>query len=274
MEKKLVMPRIDLNLCKFNIALFLRAILLLSPILLLFYQENGLSVNELFLFQGIFYLTSIIVETPVGYLSDNMSRRNLLILSFIIFISIAVLWFFYHGYWIILIGEMLFAVSKVMMDNAMSGYLYDYLTSKGESTRMVNYYGYLNFYLALGTAFAALLGTYFYAKFGSHFILISEFCLVLVSIFLVLSIPNIKRQNHDGVQKFFVNMKAICSNKAIIYYILYSGILTSYSILFALSFQPLMQNAMFPVMLFGVAAFFNHGLRALAGVVAGGGAIS
>ena len=61
---------IDTNIWKFNLALFLRAIILLSPVLLLFYQENGLTVKDLFFFQGIFYLTSILSELPVGYISD------------------------------------------------------------------------------------------------------------------------------------------------------------------------------------------------------------
>ena len=56
---------------------------------------------------------------------------------------------------------------------------------------------------------------------------------------------------------------------AILTGILYSGLLTSYSILFALSFQPLMQNALFPIALFGVISFCNHGMRALSGVISG-----
>ena len=41
------------------------------------------------------------------------------------------------------------------------------------------------------------------------------------------------------------------------------------SILFAVSFQPLMQLAAFPVILFGAVSFFNHGLRAFFSMLAG-----
>lgn len=267
--------KLDIQICKFNIALFLRAILLLSPVMLLFYQENGLTVKDLFFFQGIFYLTSILSEAPIGYLSDTISRKKLLILSFIIFLGIYILWSFFHGYYIILAGEILFGISKVMMDNSMSGYLYDYLNCYQDKKNMVKYYGYLNFYLSLGTALGALAGTYIYTVFGSHKILISEIVLILISIMLTISLPSIKSIKNNTKTifkkiKLYLNVTSeIYNNIYIKYYILYSGLLTSYSILFALSFQPLMQNALFPIALFGVIAFCNHGIRALSGVIAG-----
>lgn len=43
--------------------------------------------------------------------------------------------------------------------------------------------------------------------------------------------------------------------------------LTSFSIVFALSFQPIMQKAMVPILFFGYAAFCNHGIRAIASII-------
>lgn len=268
-------PKFDINILKFNTALFFRAMLLLSPVMLLFYQENGLTVKDLFFFQGIFYLTSIASEIPVGYLSDNISRKKLLIISFIIFMGFYTLWLFCHGYYVILAGEILFGISKVMMDNAMSGYLYDYLAFNDNKSAMVKYYGYLNFYLSLGTALAGLIGTYMYSKFGSGTVIISEIILIMCSIMLVVSLPSIKSVKtkteviSQKITRFFDAVKDLYKNVSIKYYIFYAGILTSFSILFALSFQPLMQNALFPIFLFGVIAFVNHAVRALSGIVAG-----
>ena len=268
----------DFQICKFNIALFLRAVLLLQPVILFFYNENNLSVQDLFFFQGIFYLVSILSEIPVGYLSDNISRKKLLIISFLIFLFITVLWLFFKGYYVILTGEILFAISKVMMDNANSGYLYDYLENKN----MVKYWGYLNFYLAFGTAVAAIVGTFLYQHYGSEFILIVETVLISISILLVTSLPDIKPIKEQSITQLSVvndfrnkiedfknSVKNIYSKTEMRHYIFYSGLLSSLSILFAVSFQPLMQHAMFPVALFGVVAFINHGIRALSGVVAG-----
>jgi MFS family permease len=272
------LKNLDFQICKFNIALFLRSVLLLQPIILFFYNENRLSVQDLFFFQGIFYLVSILSEIPVGYLSDNISRRRLLIISFLIFLFITVLWLFFKGYYVILAGEILFAISKVMMDNANSGYLYDYLENKN----MVKYWGYLNFYLAFGTAVAAIVGTFLYQHYGSHCILLVETVLISISILLITSLPDIKPEadkslNNLSIVKDFKakfdnfkdSVRNIYSQASMRHYIFYSGLLSSCSIMFAVSFQPLMQHAVFPVALFGVVAFINHGIRSLSGVVAG-----
>jgi MFS family permease len=265
---------IDFNICRFNTALFLRAVLLLTPVTLLFYQENGLSVQDLFLFQGIFYLVSILLELPVGYLSDNISRKKLLVFSFCVYIFGMSLWLFNRSYYAILAGEILFGASKVMMDNSMSGYLYDYLDKNNSVIKMNKYYGYLQFYLALGTAIASIIGAFMYAKFGSVSILVSEILLISTSILLVLPLPNITPHKRNAnpicerLRNFKKTTKNICKNKSIIHHIFYSGFLISYSILFALSFQPLMQKALFPIFMFGVITFANHGIRAISGIVA------
>lgn len=259
----------NIDICKFNTALFLQSILLLTPVTLLFYQENGLTVGELFLFQSIFYLTSIIMEIPIGYLSDTINRKNVLIISFSIYFFIITMWLCFKGYWIILLGETLYGISKVMKDNAASGYLYDYLKSTNRQETMATQYGYLNFYLAIGTTVAALVGTFLFVHYGSHVILITQMFIVALSIFLLCLLPKCFHDNNrhvDNIKERIVHFadaaKKIYKNESIMNYIYYSGLLTSFSVLFALSFQPLMQNAMFPIALFGIAAFLNHGTRA------------
>ena len=114
-----------------------------------------------------------------------------------------------------------------------------------------------------------------YSKLGSKIVIFSEIILVLLSVFLVMSLPQIKsvpRKLDSICQKlksFFRASKDLCKDVSISYYVFYSGLLTSFSILFALSFQPLMQGALFPLFLFGIVAFSNHAVRALSGVVAG-----
>jgi len=258
-----------------NIALFIRAMILLSPIMLLFYQENGLSVKELFFFQGIFYLVSITIELPVGYIADCFSKKKVLIFSFLAFLSGIVLWYFFSGYAIILTGEILFAISKVSMDISSSGYLYDYLASCNMQQNMSKYWGYLNFFLAGGTAAVGIIGAYLYSHFGSSNVLILEMILITSGICLLLMLKNIPSAKTEKIKiserykDFVCGLKYVWHNEKIKGYILYSGLLVSLSILFALSFQPLMQKAAFPVVLFGVVSFTNHGIRAISSAIAG-----
>lgn len=249
--------------------------ILLSPIMLLFYQENGLTVKELFFFQGIFYLVSILIELPIGYFSDLFSKKKVLMVSFSIFLFAIVLWYFFKGYWIILAGEILYAVSKVSMDISASGYLYEYLKSANLEGEMPKYLGYMNFYLAAGTATVGFLGAFLYSHFGSSKMLILEFILITIGILLLNFLTPVAASKNnlltlkEKYKDFLCGIKFILEDKKIKYYILYSGLLTSISILFAVSFQPLMQLAAFPVILFGAVSFFNHGLRAFFSMLAG-----
>ena len=273
MKNKLA--KIDFNIFNFNAALFLRAIILLTPVMLLFYQENGLSVSDLFLFQSIFYLSSILLEIPVGFLSDLIPKKNILLISVGIFLSVATLWLNFKGFYVILSGEILMSVSKVMMDNSMSGYMYDYLSASKKSEKMPKNYGYLNFCLALGTAVASIIGALIFSKYGSHNLLLTQICLITISILLILRLPSVhvpKGTIAGILMKFhaFLHItKTIIKNPSITSYIFYSGFLTAFSIMFALSFQPILLFAGLPVILFGIAAFTNHGVRALSGLSVG-----
>lgn len=261
------------NIIYFNFAFFLRAMLLLQPIMLLFYQWNGLTVKDFFFFQGVFYLSSIILEIPVGYISDIISKKKLIIVSFIIYLGISILWLFSHGYYIVLAGEVCFALSKVIMDNTMSGYLSDYLNSNNQSNLMTQYYGKLNFYLSMGTTVAALIGTWLYKYYGIKVILITEILVLALAIFLMNKLPNFEhisvKDFTKHLKQYYVNVKTVFFNPKLKYYILYSGLLTSFSILFAMSFQPLMQNALCPIALFGIITCANHFVRAISGIFAG-----
>ena len=66
----------------FNLSTFLQTQILMLPVLLLFYQENGLTAGDYFLFQGIFSITALLFEIPAGYLGDIFPRRNMLVFSF------------------------------------------------------------------------------------------------------------------------------------------------------------------------------------------------
>lgn len=57
-------------------ACFLRSQLYLAPVLLLFYQQNGLTIADFVLFQGIFQLTGILFEIPCGYIADVIPKKG------------------------------------------------------------------------------------------------------------------------------------------------------------------------------------------------------
>ena len=91
-----------------NWSIFFQTQILMLPVMLLFYQANGLTKGDYFLFQGIFSIAALLFEIPAGYIADWFSRKKMLILSYLLFIARLLLWFFFGGFWIVSVGELLF----------------------------------------------------------------------------------------------------------------------------------------------------------------------
>lgn len=252
-----------------NIAVFLQQQRYLLPISFLFYLYNGLTLADFILFQGIFYFVCLIVEIPAGYIGDIFKRKNVLIFSYILFLSRIVLWIFFRGYWIVLLGEVLYGLSKAFYRGVSDGYIYDYLKEKNIPQSMLNKYGKYNFFMSLGCAISAIIGTILYKYFGFKILLSLEFLIHTTAILLLFALPQISHtmiKNHyfiNHIKTIFKTAKYTFMNTNINREILYCGILTGVTSLFVWNFQPLMKSAGVAVLLFGIIYFINHILRAI-----------
>lgn len=253
-----------LNLINFNLINFLRVFILLSPIAIFFYQSNGLTGEDFLFFQGIFYFISLIFELPIGYLADYIDRQKLLALSMIIFGGVSILWYFKCGFWIVLVGEIGLAISKIILDTSSSGYLFDYLKSYKQEKFMAKQLGICNTSRSFGTAIASILGTIFYVKMGLKNTLLAQVIFCTIGIILALFLTKIPPQKikkyslKNNLLDFKNTLFHIMKNNYLKIFMFYSGMLVALSVLFSTSFQPIMEMKHFPVYLFGVVTFFNH----------------
>ena len=266
----------------FNFSTFLQTQILMLPVLLFFYQENGLSAGDFFLFQGIFSITALLFEIPSGYLGDIFPRRNMLIFSFSMFLLRLLLWsvlvagfepFKANAYWIILAGEVLYSLSKASYAGVADGYIYDYLKSQNKTNRMLQRYGKMNFCMSIGTAIASFVGPILYKKYGFPVLITIEIIFNVSAIGLLFLLPKVPsaRKRIKGLKakykELFTISKNALKNEKIKYFMFYSGMLAGTTMVFVWSFQPLMKTAGIPVVLFGVIYAINHGCRALAGIL-------
>ena len=253
---------------RLDLACFLRSQLYLAPVLLLFYQQNGLTAADFVLFQGIFQLTGIVFEIPCGYIADVISKKKVLILAFICFFLRAALWLSFSGIYIVLLGELFNAISRAFLSGVYDSYIYDYLKNKNRIKRMLRECGRTNFAMSSGAMFAAIFSAVLYKYFGTVILLSLEFTLTLISIILLTTLPNppSARPHAITLKQKFIEIKdttiATIQNKNINIYILYSALLFSTTSLFCWCFQPLLKASAAPIIMFSVVAVINHALRA------------
>lgn len=272
-DETLVIKRVEMfnnPLKLLNWSVFFQTQIFMLPIMLLFYQSNGLTKGDYFLFQGIFSIAALCFEVPAGYIADWISRKKVLILSYALFLLRLVLWYFLGGYWIVLIGELLYAASKALFSGIADGYIYDLLKSKGQTKRMLKRYGRMNFFMSAGTAIASLLGATLYEEYGIVTLIVIEIIFNLIALVMLFFLPDVPSERTDTLtirEKYhdlFRIARSALTNEKIKYYIGYSAMAVAASMIFVWSFQPLMQIAGIPIALFGVIYFINHAFRALA----------
>lgn len=253
---------------KLDIACFLRSQLYLAPVLLLFYQQNGLTIADFVMFQGIFQLTGIVFEVPCGYIADLISKKKVLILAFVCFFLRAALWLSFSGVYIVLLGELFNALSRAFLSGVYDSYIYDYLKDKNKTGRMLKECGRTNFAMSGGAMFAAIFSAVLYNHFGTVILLFLELVLTLMSILLLTSLPNPPSARPRGktIGQKFTEIKetaiATLTNKNINLYIIYSALLFSTTSLFCWCFQPLLKMSAAPVFMFSFVYVINHALRA------------
>ena len=149
---------LESNIWKLYIIKGLRWFLVTMPIIIVFFQNVGLSLFEIMILQSIYSIIVASMEIPSGFFADTLGRKKSLIIgaifSFIGFSIISISFFF----WQFLIAQILLGIGQSFISGSDSALLYDTLVS---SNKTENYekiegrsYGIGNF----SEAIAGILG--------------------------------------------------------------------------------------------------------------------
>ena len=71
----------------------------------LFYQDNGLNMQDIFTLKAIYSVAIVAMEIPSGYMADVWGRRNTLLLGGILASTGFALYSFSEGFWAFALAE-------------------------------------------------------------------------------------------------------------------------------------------------------------------------
>jgi len=115
------------NIYKLYIIKTAKWFMLIMPIITLFYQENGLSMKDVLLLQGIYSVAIVALEIPSGYFADLWGRKSTLIIgSFLGVIGFGI-YSFTYGFWGFLLAELTLGIGQSFISGSDSALLYDSL---------------------------------------------------------------------------------------------------------------------------------------------------
>jgi MFS family permease len=115
--------------------------MLAMPIIVLFYQENGLSMTDVLTLQAIYSISIVVMEIPSGYMADIWGRRNTIILGGILGTLGFGIYSFSFGFWGFLCAELVLGFGQILISGADSAMLYDTLYEQRRQKEYLKYEG-------------------------------------------------------------------------------------------------------------------------------------
>lgn len=132
--------------------------MLYMPIVIPFYESNGLSMKDIMILQAVYSIAIVVLEVPSGYLADVIGRKKTLIIGAIFGTVGFTTYSLSFGFMGFLIAEIILGIGQSCISGADSAMLYDSLLDRGEEKKYTRYEGRITSLGNLAEAVAGILG--------------------------------------------------------------------------------------------------------------------
>jgi MFS family permease len=227
---------------------------LVMPIVVLFYQENGLSMSQIFLLKSIYSIAMVATELPSGYLADVWGCRRTILLGAIMGTIGILIYSLSASFASFVFAEIILGVGFSFVSGADSAMLYDSLKAENREVEYIKYEGRItsggNFAEALAGVAGGLLATislrtpYYFQIFVAAIAIPAAFFLKEPQ--HVLERTRLKMKEIIGIVKLTYQQPEMRSA------ILISSFTGAATLTYAWFVQPYFQKAGVPVSVFGI----------------------
>ena len=228
---------------------------LVMPIIIIFYQDNGLKMTDIMLLKSIYSIAVVCIEIPSGYCADVWGRKKTLVLG----TSLAFLGFltysFSFSFFGFLIAEIVLGLGHSLISGADAAMLYDTLKENSKEDKYLKYEGKItslgNFSEALAGIAGGLLAA---ASLRLPFICQTFIAFIGVPAAILLSEPKTTIiKGHRGMKDILYTVKyALVENKQLRWNIIFSSIIGCSTLTMAWFVQPYFTEAKIPLAYFGI----------------------
>lgn len=132
--------------------------MLFMPIVVPFYESNGLTMKDIMLLQAVYSIAIVVLEIPSGYLADVIGRRKTLILGAVFGTFGFATYSFSNGFIGFLVAEIILGFGQSCISGADSAMLYDSLLEKGQEKKYSRFEGRITSLGNIAEAAAGIIG--------------------------------------------------------------------------------------------------------------------
>ncbi len=227
---------------------------LVMPVVVIFYQDNGLSMQEIFWLKSIYSMAIVTMEIPSGYLADVWGRKHTLLLGAILGAGGFALYSFSYGFWAFAVAEIVLGIGHSFISGADSAMLYDSLKSSQKADQYIKQEGWItsagNFAEAIAGVTGGLLATIslrmpFYFQFA--------IAAIAIPAALLLKEPEVHaKELSKSVHSILQTIRKTFGHREMRSAILVSSFTGTASLTFAWFVQPYFKAADVPLSVFGI----------------------
>lgn len=219
--------------------------MVIMPVIVLFFQDQGLSLQQIMILQACYSLSLGITEIPSGYAADTLGRRKTLILGCILaFVGFSIFSISYDFWWF-LIAQIFLGLGNSFISGADTALLYDSLLEVNEEDRFLKYEGRSVSIGNFAEAGAGILGG-FLAALSFRYPAYAQVVVAVITIPFAMALvepkTQTKRLERSWQSILYVVKFSLKESKILRTYIIYSAIMGIGTLMMAWLAQPFLKD--------------------------------
>lgn len=225
------------------------------PVVVLFYQHNGMGMHQVFLLKAIYSIAIVVMEIPSGWMADVWGRKKTLVLGGMLGSTGVLIYIFSYDFWAFAVAEIILGIGHSFVSGADSAMLFDSLKAEKKSDQYVKQEGRITSAGNFAEAIAGIAGG-FLATITLRTPFYFQFFVASMAIPAALTLvePKIHTTEHvHSIKKLVRNIRStLVANQNLRISILLSAVTGTATLTFAWLVQPFFKAVGLPVGLFGV----------------------
>jgi MFS family permease len=227
---------------------------LVMPIVVLFYQDNGLSMSQIFLLKSIYSIAMVVTELPSGYMADVWGCRRTILFGAVLGTIGIVIYSLSFDFASFAMAEIILGVGFSFVSGADSAMLYDSLKSENRENEYIKFEGRItsagNFAEALAGVAGGLLATI--SLRTPYYFQIFIAAIAIPAAFFLKEPQHIQERIHLKMKEILGIVKLTYLQPEMRSAILISSFTGAATLTYAWFVQPYFEKAGVPVSVFGI----------------------
>lgn len=230
----------------------IRMFMITLPIIVLYWQSHGLTIQDIFILQVIYSVAVVVLEIPTGYFADRFGHKKSLLLGSVLSTLGFFCYYAFPSYAGFICAEILLALSTSFVSGARDALLYDTLQKDDKTTLYTKYQGRIGTIGAVSEALAALCAGLIASISSIGTVLLIQWLIMSVSIPIAWMLREIKSRHEVHTPPLLKILRGnFKENKRLLYLNIYAGGISAATLVMVWFAQPHWQMLKIDVLYFG-----------------------